>query len=64
MALPPNLDHDQLSEAVLAILGLTAHTDHGSTRVWKGLDWALLDGLPVGMPGDIARHRRCRHDRR
>ena len=45
MPLPPNLDHDKLSEAALAILGLTAHTDHGTTRAWKGLDWTLTDTL-------------------
>ena len=45
MALPPELDHDRLSEAALAILGLTAHTDHGTTRAWKGMDWSLLDAL-------------------
>lgn len=45
MALPPDLDHDKLCEAALAILGLTAHTDHGITRAWKGMDWAVLDEL-------------------
>ena len=41
----PILDHGKLSEAALAILGLTAHTDHGITRAWKGMDWDLLDAL-------------------
>jgi hypothetical protein len=45
MALPPDLDHGKLSEAGLALLGLTAHTDHGTTRAWKGMDWDLLDAL-------------------
>ena len=45
MALPPDLDHDYLCEAALAILGLTAFTDHGATRAWKGMDWDLLDAL-------------------
>lgn len=45
MTLPHNVDPDKLSEATLAILGLTAHTDHGTTRAWKGMDWALLDVL-------------------
>lgn len=45
MSLPSNLDHDKLGEVALAILGLTAHTDHGITRVWKGMDWGLLDSL-------------------
>ena len=58
MALPPNLDHDKLSEAALAILGLTAHTDHGITRAWKGMDWALTDALFergwIGDPKGVA----------
>ena len=45
MALPSTLDHAKLSEAALAILGLTAHTDHGITRAWKGMDWSLLEAL-------------------
>ena len=45
MALPPDLDHERLSEAALAILGLTAHANHGVVRAWKGLDWDLLDVL-------------------
>jgi hypothetical protein len=45
MALPPDLDHDRLCEAALAILGLTMFTDHDATRAWKGMDWDLLDAL-------------------
>ena len=45
MALPPNLNRDKLSEAALAILGLTAFRDHQIVRVWKGMDWDLLDAL-------------------
>lgn len=45
MALPPDLDREKLSEAALAILGLTAHANHGIVRAWKGLDWDLLDVL-------------------
>jgi hypothetical protein len=40
--LPSDLDNDKLAEAALAILSLTLH-DGG--RVWKGLDWALMDLL-------------------
>ena len=40
--LPHDLDHQKLAEATLAILSLTLH-DNG--RVWKGLDWDLLDLL-------------------
>ena len=35
-------DSDKLAEAALAILSLTLH-DGG--RVWKGLDWDLMDLL-------------------
>jgi len=40
--LPRDLDTQKLAEAALAILSLTLH-DNG--RVWKGLDWDLLDLL-------------------
>jgi hypothetical protein len=45
MALPTDLDREKLSEAALAILGLTAHGDHHIVRAWKGMDWDLLDLL-------------------
>jgi hypothetical protein len=37
-----DIDSDKLAEAALAILSLTLH-DGG--RVWKGLDWNLMDLL-------------------
>ena len=40
--LPSEIDTDKLAEAALAILSLTIH-DGG--RVWKGLDWDLMDLL-------------------
>ena len=40
--LPEEIDSDKLAEAALAILSLTLH-DGG--RVWKGLDWSLMDLL-------------------
>ena len=40
--LPEDLDTEKLAEAALAILALTLHDDG---RVWKGLDWDLLDLL-------------------
>jgi hypothetical protein len=40
--LSDRLDHDKLAEAALAILSLSLH-DHG--RVWKGLDWDVLNLL-------------------
>ena len=45
MPLPPNLNHEKLGEAALAILGLTAFRDHQMVRAWKGMDWDLLDIL-------------------
>jgi hypothetical protein len=45
MALPPNLNQEKLSEAALAILGLTAFRDQHIVRAWKGMDWDLLDVL-------------------
>ena len=42
MSLPSDLDEEKLSEAALAILGLTAFRDHDAVRAWKGLDWDLL----------------------
>ena len=40
--LPDALDLDTLAETALAILSLTLH-DNG--RVWKSLDWDLMDLL-------------------
>jgi hypothetical protein len=40
--LPPDVDTDKLAEAAIAILSLTLH-DGG--RVWKSLDWDLMDLL-------------------
>ena len=61
MSLPPNVDQDKLSEAALAILGLTAFGDHQRVRAWKGMDWDLLDQLyqrgwisdPKGKPKSV-----------
>ena len=36
------IDADKLAEAALAILSITLH---GDGRVWKGLDWGLMDLL-------------------
>ena len=45
MALPSDLDQDKLAEAALAILSLTTFQYFGGLRVWKGMDWDLLDVL-------------------
>jgi uncharacterized protein DUF6429 len=39
---PDEIDTDRLAEAALAILSLTLHE---GGRVWKGLDWDLMDLL-------------------
>jgi hypothetical protein len=39
---PDEIDSDKLAEAALAILSLTLHE---GGRVWKGLDWDLMDLL-------------------
>ena len=38
-------DDTKIDEAVLAVLYLTAWEDHGLTRAWKGIDWAVLNRL-------------------
>ena len=40
--LPDELDHGRLAEAALAILSLTRD---GNGRVWKGIDWDLMELL-------------------
>ena len=40
--LPQNIDTDRLAEAAIAILSMTLH-ENG--RVWKSLDWDLMDLL-------------------
>ena len=40
-----DLDQEKLHEAALALLSLSLHSDGQSTRVWKGLDWDLMDAL-------------------
>ena len=53
MPLPSNVDQDKLSEAALAILGLTAFRDRQSIRASKGMDWDRLDQLYArGWIGD------------
>ena len=42
MTFPENIDQQKLAEAALAILSLTAFTDMGGIRAWKGMDWDLL----------------------
>jgi hypothetical protein len=49
------IDTDKLAEAALAILSLTIHDDG---RVWKGLDWDLMDLLHEKDGLSIRRRRR------
>lgn len=41
------MDHDsvKVEEAVLAVLSLTMHAEHGVTRVWKSVDWDVMSRL-------------------
>ena len=40
-------DTTKLDEVVLALLHLNAHSDHGTTRAWKGFDWDTIDRLHI-----------------
>lgn len=45
MTIPENTDKEKLAEVALAVLWLSVHGDKYSARVWKSLDWDLLDIL-------------------
>jgi len=45
MPLPDEIDEEKLAEVALAILWLSAHGDPDYLRVWKGLDWDLMNLL-------------------
>lgn len=45
MSLPPQCDKQKIAEVALALMHLTIHGDEASPRVWKGLDWDVLDVL-------------------
>jgi hypothetical protein len=38
-------DESKIDEAALAVLYLTAIEEHGLTRAWKGVDWAVTQRL-------------------
>jgi Domain of unknown function (DUF6933)/Domain of unknown function (DUF6429) len=42
VSLPDDLDHERMAEIALALLSLT---NHGHGRVWKSLDWELMNLL-------------------
>lgn len=39
------IDNDRATELGFALISITASTNHGATRAWKGLDWDLLDEM-------------------
>ncbi|HEY9566575.1 MAG TPA: DUF6429 family protein [Thalassobaculum sp.] len=47
------IDEDKVDDAVLALLQLTLHGDHGLHRAWKGHDWDAMNRLhEKGMISD------------
>lgn len=59
MAIPDELDREKLAEAALGLLWLGAHGDKEAKRVWKTLDWDVMDLLHhkgwIGNPKSKAR---------
>jgi len=45
MGFPDGCDTDKLLEVALGLMFLTVHGDDAAPRVWKGLDWGILDLL-------------------
>ena len=45
MELSQDVDTEKLAEVALAMMWLTLHDKDTSPRVWKGMDWAVLDLL-------------------
>ena len=39
------VDINKIDEAVLALLSLTMHDDGSGPRVWKNIDWDVMDRL-------------------
>ena len=40
-----DIDTNKIDEAALALLFLTTHTDGGTLRAWKGIDWEVMNRL-------------------
>ena len=59
MAISADLDSEKLAEVVLGILWLGAHGYEDGHRVWKGVDWDVMDLLHekgwIGDPKSKAR---------
>lgn len=45
MSVADNLDETKIVEAALAILSLSAYEDHNMARVWKNIDWDLMNKM-------------------
>ncbi len=45
MALPEGIDREKLLEVALALLCLNIHGDKYETRVWKGMNFDVLDAM-------------------
>lgn len=39
------IDINKIDEAALALLSLTMHKDGSGSRVWKNIDWDVMDRL-------------------
>ena len=45
MPLPDEINEEKLAEVALAILWLSVHGEADYLRVWKGMDWDLMNLL-------------------
>ena len=45
MALPENINEDKLAKISLAILSVSMHGQDRVSRIWKALDWDIMDLL-------------------
>ncbi len=39
------INEEKIDEAVMALLYLNFHGDHGAVRAWKSFDWDAMDRL-------------------
>ena len=62
MAIADELDDEKIFEAAIALLSLSRERHEFGYRVWKGLDWDVMDALyekgwisnPVGKQKSVA----------
>jgi hypothetical protein len=45
MPIPDEFDQEKVAEAALAVLSLSAFDSDYDMRVWKGVDWDVMDLL-------------------